>query len=255
MTTFVADRFAGKTALITGTGSGIGRAVAVRLAAEGAQVLAHELNAESLAETVRIITEAGGTVVGRQGDVTSRDECFAAVEAAVATFGKLDVLGNVAGIAAGYHMPEQSEDSYRRMVAINQDAPFFFCQAAIPHLLETNGNIVNIASNAGINGQAYTVSYCMTKGAVIQLTKALAMEFIKTPIRINAIAPGGVATTLSNTYQMPGDIDMDLLGRYMGFRGMAEPEELASMFSLVACDESVNIHGAVLSSDRGMTAG
>ncbi len=255
MTTFVADRFAGKTALITGTGSGIGRAVAVRLAAEGAQVLAHELNAESLAETVRIITEAGGTVVGRQGDVTSRAECFAAVEAAVATFGKLDVLGNVAGIAAGFHMPEQSEDSYRRMVAINQDAPFFFCQAAIPHLLETNGNIVNIASNAGINGQAYTVSYCMTKGAVIQLTKALAMEFMKKPIRINAIAPGGVATTLSNTYQMPGDIDMDLLGRYMGFRGMAEPEELASMFSLVASDESVNIHGAVLSSDRGMTAG
>ena len=255
MTTVVADRFAGKGAFITGTGSGIGRAVAVRLAAEGAAVFAHELNADTLAETAAMITEAGGTVATRQGDVSDRGECVAAIAAAVEQFGRLDVLGNVAGIAASYHVTDQSEESYRRIIAINQDAPFFFAQAAIPHLLETSGNIVNIASNAGLMGQAYTVAYCMSKGAVVQLTRALAMEFMKTSIRVNAIAPGGVATSLSTGYQMPDDLDFSLMAPYMGMRGMADATDIASLFSLVASDESRNIHGAILSSDGGVTAG
>ena len=107
------------------------------------------------------------------------------------------MLGNIAGIARAEHFTDVQESAYRQMMGVNVDACFFLAQAAIPHLLETEGNIVNIASNAGLMGQAYTVAYCMTKGAVVQLTKALAMEYAKTPLRVNAIAPGGVDTSLS----------------------------------------------------------
>src|SRR5213078_3217186 len=100
---------------------------------------------------------------------------------------------------------------------------FFLAQAAIPHLLQTEGNIVNVASNAGLMGQAYTVVYCMTKGAVVQLTKSLAMEFLKTPLRVVGIAPGGIETSLVHGYQMPADVDWDLVMRYNGARGLAQP--------------------------------
>jgi meso-butanediol dehydrogenase/(S,S)-butanediol dehydrogenase/diacetyl reductase len=251
----VPGRFEGKVALITGAGSGIGRATAIRLAAEGASVFGHDVNADSLAETAATISDAGGSVQTRTGDVTSRAECFDTVGAAVEAFGKLDVLGNVAGIAQSLHVTDMTEAQYRRMVAINQDAPFFFCQAAIPHLLESDGNIVNIASNAGLMGQAYTVAYCMTKGAVIQMTRSLAMEFQKTGIRVNAIAPGGTETSLTANFTMPEGIDFDLMVPYMGFRGMGQADDIAALFSLVASEEGSNIHGAILSSDRGVTAG
>ena len=114
---------------------------------------------------------------------------------------------------------------------------------------------MNIASNAGLMGQAYTVAYCMTKGAIVQMTKALAMEYAKAPLRVNAIAPGGVDTSLSRNFQMPEDLDFELMARYTGFRSMGSPDDIAAMFALVASDEGRSIHGAILSVDRGITAG
>ena len=250
----IPGRFDDRIILLTGAGSGIGRASAIRFAAEGGSVFLHDINADGLAETAEIITAAGGVARTRVGDVTSRDECVALVEASVAEFGRLDVLVNVAGIAGGYHFPEMTEAQYRRMMAVNMDAPFFTCQAAIPHLLSSAGNIVNIASNAGLMGQAYTAAYCMSKGAVVQLTKSLAMEYIKTPLRVNAIAPGSIETSLVHGYQMPADVDFDLVMRYSGYRGMGVPDDIADLVTLVASPGSSNIHGAILSSDRGITA-
>src|SRR3954464_4097009 len=245
-------RFDGKVALLTGAGSGMGRAITLKLAAEGAKILAVDIDAERLKETNDL---AGGGLSTRVGDVSDPDECRSSVEACVGEFGKLDVLGNIPGIARSEHVPDVTVDQYRRMMGVNVDGYFFLAQAAIPHLLESEGNIVNIASNAGLMGQAYTVAYCMTKGAIVQLTKALAMEYAKAPLRVNAIAPGGVDTSLSRNFQIPEDLDFELMGRYTGFRSMGSPEDIAAMFALVASDEGRSIHGAILSVDRGITAG
>jgi NAD(P)-dependent dehydrogenase (short-subunit alcohol dehydrogenase family) len=243
--------FEGKVALVTGAGSGIGRATTLRLVSEGATVFAHDVDEGRLKETDEL---AGGGLATRVGDVTDPDECKAAVAAAVGELGRLDVLGNIAGIARGEHVTDVTVEQYRRMMGVNVDAYFFLAQAAIPHLLETGGNIVNIASNAGLMGQAYTVVYCMSKGAVVQLTKALAMELMKTPLRVNAIAPGGTMTNLVMGYQMPNDVEPDLF-RYSGFRGLTEPDEIAELFAYLASDRARSIHGAVLSIDNGVTAG
>jgi NAD(P)-dependent dehydrogenase (short-subunit alcohol dehydrogenase family) len=248
-------RFEGKVALVTGAGSGIGRAVTLRLASEGGDVVAHDLNGDALAETAKLAADAGSTITTRTGDISSRDECIGTVAAAVDQFGGLDVLGNVAGIARAEHFPEVEERAYRQMMGVNVDGCFFLAQAAIPHLLERNGNIVNIASNAGLMGQAYTVAYCMTKGAIVQFTRALAMEYAKAPLRVNAIAPGGVDTALSRNFEIPDGLDFELMARYTGFRSMGSADDIAAMFALVASDEGRSIHGAILSVDRGITAG
>jgi meso-butanediol dehydrogenase/(S,S)-butanediol dehydrogenase/diacetyl reductase len=245
-------RFQGKVALVTGAGSGIGRAVALQLASEGATVFGHDMSAERLAETVEL---AGGGMATRTGDLTDPAECRATVEAVVAEHGRLDVLGNIAGMARAEHVTDVTVEQYRQMMGVNLDAYFFLAQAAIPHLLETGGNIVNIASNAGLMGQAYTVVYCMSKGAVVQLTKALAMEYIKTPLRVNAIAPGGVLTNLLLGFQVPEGLDDELFGRYAGFRELIQPDEVANLFAYLASDDARRVHGAVLSIDNGVTAG
>lgn len=248
-------RFDGKVAFLTGAASGMGRAIAVRLASEGASVSGFDINAEGLAETGELVQKAGGRWHQTVGDVRRRQECHDAVNAAVEAFGRLDVVGNVAGIARAEHMTDVTEEQFHQMVDINAGGVFWCSQAAIPHLVQTNGNIVNIASNAGLMGQAYTVVYCLTKGAVVNMTRAMAMEFVKTGIRVNALAPAGTKTALTDNFQIPPDVDFTLMAPYTGFREMADAEDIAALFAFVASDEARNIHGSIISSDGGVTAG
>lgn len=245
-------RFDGKVALITGAASGIGRAVTLRLASEGAHVFATDIDAARLEETAQL---AAGSVATLPADVTAPTAARELVDGCLATYGRLDVLGNVAGMARGEHVLDVTPERYRQMMSLNVDSCFFLSQAAIPHLLETGGNIVNMASNSGLMGQAYTVVYCMSKGALIQMTKSFAMEFAKTSLRVNAIAPGAVETPLVHGYQAPSDIDFALMQPYIGYRGMAQADEIATLFAFVASDDARSIHGAVLSIDNGVTAG
>lgn len=255
MAHIVPGRFDGRVALITGTASGIGRATAVQLAAEGAKVFAVDVAADGLESLATEVRDAGGEITTHVASVADHAACVDAVEACVTTYGQLDVLGNIAGVIRTNHFTKMSEDDYRLMMSINVDGPFFMCQAAIPHLLETNGNILNMASNAGIMGTGFNVVYSMTKGAVVQLTRSLAMEHAKGRIRVNAIAPGGIETALTKTVDIPADIDMDILMHYAGFRGMGQPEDIAGLFAFVTSDDGRNIHGAILSSDLGLSAG
>jgi meso-butanediol dehydrogenase/(S,S)-butanediol dehydrogenase/diacetyl reductase len=245
-------RFDGKVALITGAGAGIGRTTALRLIEEGAQVVGVDINREALDETSALASDRFTAIVA---DLTDPETCRSVVETCVDRHSGLDVLGNIAGTARAEHFTDVTVEQYRKMMGINIDACFFLSQAAIPHLLRSNGNIVSISSTAGLIGQAYTATYCISKAAVIQLTRALAMEYLKSGIRINAIAPGGINTPLIQQFQIPQGVDVDLMKRFDPVRGVGEPEDVASLFAYVASDEARTIHGAVLSVDNGMTVG
>jgi meso-butanediol dehydrogenase / (S,S)-butanediol dehydrogenase / diacetyl reductase len=244
-------RFQGKVALVTGAGSGIGRAVSRRLSEEGASVLAADIDQRGLDETLGLL--GGGTAVARQVDVGDPDACVELVAGCVDELGRLDVLGNVAGIYRAAHTPTMSREDYRHVMRVNLDGPFFLVQAAIPHLLETGGNIVNIASNSGIQGVPYSAAYSASKGGIIQLTRSIAVEYLKTPLRVNAIAPAGTNTNIAAGASFPSDMDPDLAVRMAGLRGMAEPEEVAAAFAFLASDEARSVTGAVYTVDNGIT--
>jgi NAD(P)-dependent dehydrogenase (short-subunit alcohol dehydrogenase family) len=146
-----------------------------------------------------------------------------------------------------------SREDYRRVIGVNLDGPFFLCQEAIPNLLKTGGNIVNVASNSGLQGVPYSAAYSASKGGVIQLTRSLAVEFIKSALRVNAIAPAGTNTSLAATASFPSDMDPDLVRRIAGLRGMTEPEEVAGLFAYLASDEARSVTGAVYTIDNGIT--
>jgi NAD(P)-dependent dehydrogenase (short-subunit alcohol dehydrogenase family) len=147
------------------------------------------------------------------------------------------------------------EEDWSQILAVNLSAVAFVCQAAIPHLLETSGNIINLASVAGVMGQAYTVAYCASKGGVVQLTRALAMEYVKTGVRVNAIAPAGVDTAMNVDISFPKDLDWKLMKPYMGHRGLATADEIAGLFAFLASEDARPVHGAIWSADFGVSAG
>ena len=248
-------RFDGKVALITGAASGMGRAVSVRLASEGAQVFGVDVNDEGLAETASEVAGSGGRMETQRADLGAVADCRAAAAGCVDAFGRIDVLGNIAGLSWQDRVEDVTEEGWDRMFGVNVKGMFFLTQAALPHLLASGGNIVNIASNAGIQGLAYMAHYCATKGAVVQLTKALAMELSKTEVRVNAIAPGGVDTPMTRNFDQVADPDRHFLRRMIAFKPMSGPEHIAALFALVASDDCPGIHGAVLSVDGGLTTG
>ncbi len=245
-------RFENKVALVTGAGSGIGRATAIRLAAEGAKVLATDVNGDGLKETV---AQAGsGTVVTQLCDVSDAAAVRKSVEAVTSQFGGLDVLCNVAGIGNFQNTAEVSVEDWGRVIGINLTGTFYMSQAALPHLLARRGVIVNLGSTASLIGQAYSAAYCASKGGVLQLTKAMAVEFARQGLRVNCLCPGGVATPLAAGFRPPAGADIDLIKRLALVGEKCEPAEIAAAIAYLACDEARYINGAVLSIDGGVVA-
>lgn len=250
------QRFAGKVAMVTGAASGIGRATALRLAGEGADLFITDINADALEETAATIREAGQKVICHVFDVADPEQCSAAVSKAVGDLGKLDVLCNIAGIHFARHLADISPQDWRRMSSINLDSVFYLCQAAMPHLIESKGNIVNMASTAGLEGQIYNTAYCATKGGVVMMSKALAVEFATSGVRVNSVCPGGVKTALTDAFAMPENPDMNLFSRMFSLNGeMCEPEQIADAVAFLAAEDSSFITGIALPVDGGQTTG
>ena len=245
-------QFEGKVAYVTGAASGVGRATVRRFAAEGAKVHGVDINADGLAETA---AEHGGDVTTEVVDITDRDAVHASVNGAAASLGRLDVVANVAGAITMGHMTDVGQREFDLMMRVNVEGMFWVTQAAVPHLLETGGNVVNVASNAGLMGQAYSVVYCASKGAVVNMTRAMAMEYVKTNIRINAVAPGGMDTGMTDDISLPEDMDFALMQPYMGFRGMAAPDTCANAIAWLASEQADRCTGTILSIDGGLAAG
>jgi NAD(P)-dependent dehydrogenase (short-subunit alcohol dehydrogenase family) len=245
----------GRVALVTGAASGLGRATATRFAHAGADVCLVDRDAAGLEETAKQLRALGVRVLVHATDLALHENCTGAVTAAVAEFKRLDALCNVAGIIVMGHAHEMSAVDFQRTLAVNLSAPFYLIQAAIPHLLKENGAVVNVTSSAGAIGEAYAVAYCATKAGLNQMTKALAMEYVHKPIRFNAVAPGGMATNIANSIKLPADVDYALIKRFSGLRGMVEVADVADMIVYLASDAGRGYHGAIVSIDRGITAG
>jgi len=253
MTAAVLQRFEGRVALVTGAASGVGRAVAVQIAGEGAQVFGVDLDEKGLEETARLCGDGRFHAIAR--DLREASACREVVAEATRHAGGLDALCNVAGINRFHNFLEMPEADWHRILAVNLSAVAFLCQAALPHLIARRGCIVNVASVAASKGQAYTVAYCASKGGLVQLTRGLAMEFVDEPVRINAVAPGGIETAMNQNLSFPEGMDWKKVGRYSGPRKMAQPEEIARVIAFLASDDASNVHGAVWAVDGGMTAG
>lgn len=245
----------GKVALVTGAASGLGRATALKLAKIGARVFLVDVNEAALAETVSLLGVDADKVATQVADLSDPTACKSVVEAAVQTFGRLDALCNIAGLIYLANTPDMPLAQLQRTIDVNLTAPFILSQAAIPHLLENNGAIVNVASSASYIGEAYAAAYCASKWGIVGMTKAMAMEFQKKPIRINAVAPGGMITNIATNFVPPENCDFELLKRFSGMRGTVETEDVADMIVLLASDAGRGFHGACVSIDAGITAG
>ena len=245
----------GKVALVTGAASGLGRATALKLAAAGASVAIVDVNPGALAETEQLLSQRGAKTLAIPADLADPAVCTAVVDQTVVHFGRLDALCNVAGVIYLANSPDMPAEQWHKTMAVNLSAPFFLSQAAIPHLLEAKGAIVNVASSAAFIGEAYAAAYCATKAGLVNLTKAMAMEYIRKPIRINAVAPGGMMTNIAVNFRPPEGCDIDLLKRYSPMRGLVEVDDVADMIALLASDAGRGYHGACISIDAGVTAG
>jgi NAD(P)-dependent dehydrogenase (short-subunit alcohol dehydrogenase family) len=249
------SRFSGKSICITGAASGLGRSVALRVAEEGASVFGLDLDVAGLSETAGLVKARGGHMGSRSCDVTDRADCQAGIAAALETFGRLDSQINCAGINRFSRFLDISSEEWRRILEVNLTGTFHACQAALPALLETSGNIVNIASTAGFLGQSYTVAYAASKGGVVQLTRSLAVEYGKTALRVNAVAPGGIDTPMNEDLGMTDEMEWSMIERYAGLRGMAQADEIASVVAFLASDEAKWVHGAIVACDGGASVG
>ncbi|MGH9029289.1 MAG: SDR family NAD(P)-dependent oxidoreductase [Acidimicrobiales bacterium] len=248
-------RFVGKTAIVTGAASGIGKATAARLASEGAGVACLDLSAEQLEEVVKALVSDGAKAVAYRCDVTDEQDVNGTVDRIVSELGRPSVLCNVAGIGTFAHTIDMPFETWSRILAVNLTGPFLVSKAVLPHMLHPRGgSIVNVASTSGLMGAAYSAAYCASKGGVVMLTKALAIEFAGRGVRVNAVAPGGVDTPLIANFTLPEGADPKQLHRMMSRMWFCTPEQVAAAIVFLASDESPYTTGAVLSVDGGITA-
>jgi meso-butanediol dehydrogenase/(S,S)-butanediol dehydrogenase/diacetyl reductase len=244
-----------RVALVTGSARGLGKAIAEALAAQGVTLMLVDVLTERLEQTRGEFASGGAICATFPADISMRANCIAAVEATITAFGRLDVLINAAGLMRFNHATDVSEDEFWKIMQVNTAAPFWFAQAAIPHLLQTHGNIVNVLSQSALIGASYIVPYSMSKAALLQMTKSLAAEYVDKPIRINGVSPGSMMTEISEATRPPADADFAKISRYAGQRPPANVAEVAAVVAFVSSPAASAVHGAVWTADGGVTSG
>ena len=249
------ERLEGKRAIVTGAGAGIGRAIAIRLSGEGARVALADLD-EGAAE--RVAGEVDGKTLARGMDVTRAEEVEALVQSVVERWGGLDVMVNNAGIGVAGTTPETSEEDWERLMAVNLKGTFLGIKYAIPAMRDSGGgSIVNISSVAALVGIPDRAAYSATKGGILALTRAAAIDHVGEGVRVNCIAPGTVDTPwigrITAGYDDPEEARARMEARQPDGR-FVTPEEIAAMAAYLASDESASCIGACMVVDGGVTA-
>jgi NAD(P)-dependent dehydrogenase (short-subunit alcohol dehydrogenase family) len=248
-------RVDGRACVVTGAGSGIGRAIAVRLAEEGGRVLCADVNADSAEETASSI---GGAASALATDVSDPAQVDAMIARCVELHGRVDVLVNNAGVNIPGVLHEVPDEVIDRTLAVNVKGAIYGCRAAIPHMLsQGGGSIVNVSSVNGIVSEPFLSVYSASKGAVVMLTKGVALDYAKQGIRCNAICPGWVDTPINYAHaEMLGGLQhvYDTIDSFQPIGRPGRPEEIANVALFLASDESSFMTGSIVSADGGMTA-
>ena len=251
------DRLAGRVALITGAGHGQGAAAARLFAAEGASVAVADVNGDNAAAVVRDIETQGGRAIAVTADVSNEADVAAMVERTVAELGSLDILYNNAGVMYPGAVEGYDLQTWTRQWSVNVTGPFLCTKHAIPHLKRAGGVIVNTASTAGLVGEQGNATYCATKGAVVNFTRALALDLAREGVRVNCICPGWVQTGFNDPFieELGGDeVVVAALDAYVPMNRQGRAEEIAEVALFLASDASSLMTGAIVAADAGLTA-
>ena len=251
-------RVAGRVAIVTGAASGIGKASAIRLAEEGASVVCADLNESGAQETAAQISGQGGVASANAIDISSSKECSSLVDATVAKYGAIDILVNNAGVNLPGVFHEVTDETIARTLNVNVAGAMYLTRAAIPHMLKNSrGSIINMSSVNGLVSEPFLSVYSASKGAIVMLTRGIALDYAKTGIRCNAICPGWVDTPINHAHaKMLGGLDhvYSTISSFQPIGRPGEPREIAHLVLFLASDESSFITGSIISADGGMTA-
>ncbi len=248
------QRFNGKSVLVTGAASGIGRAAAERIANEGGEVFCTDLNREALDEVVAGINDSGGKAIAHAFDISDEQQVNDCVAACVEQLGKLDAVVNMAGIIRFENVHEMPVENFEKIIRVNLTGTFMLCKAALPHLIETQGNIVNAASTSSLQGLPWGAAYGASKGGVLSLTRTIAVEYGKRGVRANAVCPGDISTNMTSSLTFPEDADFSLIGRISSLNGPREPEVVAGVIAMLASADGAHVNGEYVRVDGGTLA-